>query len=176
MFNHIFFDIETTGLKFMAGHRIISIGAVVYPDDNLVPSTGKDYYWLINPERDVPADATKINGLTLDDLKGKPTFKEIADDLLKLCENVTIYAHYGEGFDFPFVDHELEMADKPHLDDAVLEFIDTVDIARDFFPGQKNTLDALIERAGLPPRGKHNALEDAKILAEVYRRLLRDDL
>lgn len=172
--NHIFFDIETTGLKVEEGHRIISIGAVVYPDDSLEPSTGKDYYKLINPERDVPADATDVNGLTLDELKDKPTFKEIADGLLQLVENATIYAHYGEGFDFPFVDIELEKAGRPHLDEAVLEFIDTWYIARDLFPGQKNGLDALIERAGLPKRGIHNALEDAKILAEVYRRLLRD--
>lgn len=172
--NHIFFDIETTGIEPAAGHRIISIGAVVYPDDSLVPSTGKDYCWLINPERNVPADAIKINGLTLDDLKGKPTFKEIVDDLLKLFENATIYAHYGEGFDFPFVDYELKNAGKPRLDEVALEFIDTIDIARALFPRQKNSLDALIERAGLSERGIHNALEDAKILAEVYRRLLRD--
>ena len=171
--NHIFFDIETTGIEPADGHRIISIGAVVYPDENLEPNTGKEYYKLINPERDVPADATKINGLTLDDLKDKPTFKEVADDLLKVIESATIYAHYGEGFDFPFVDYELRKAGKRSLGETVTALVDTLPIARAIFPGQKNGLDALIERAGLPKRGTHNALEDAKLLAEVCRRLLR---
>lgn len=174
MLPHIFFDIETTGLHAVTGDRIISIGAVIYPDDSLEPSTGKEYYQLINPERDVPEEATDINGLTLDDLKDKPTFKEIADGLLQLVENATIYAHFGDGFDFPFVDYELEKVNKPCLDEVALELIDTLDIARYLFPRQKNKLDVLIERAGLPPRDKHNALEDAKILAEVYRRLLSD--
>ena len=172
--NHIFFDIETTGLYTTTGDRIISIGAVIYPDESLDPSTGKEYYQLINPERDVPAEATKINGLTLDDLKDKPTFKQIADDLLRRLEDATVYAHNGEDFDFSFVDDELEEAGKPWLFEVALDLIDTLHIARDLFPGQRNGLDALIDRAGLPRRGTHNALEDAKILAEVYRRLLRD--
>ena len=172
---HVFFDIETTGFDYDGYDRIVSVGAVAYPDGSLTPGTEEEYHQLVNPEREVPPRAAAIHGLTLEILQDEPTFASIAADMSKFLEDAVVYAHNGDNFDFPFVDAELRNADQPELFEITAQLIDTLHLARAHFPGRRNSLDALSERAGLEGRGLHGALEDAQILAEIYRRLLRDD-
>ena len=171
---HVFFDIETTGFSHAHGDRIVSIGAVAYPDGGLERGAEQVYYQEINPERDIPERAVEIHGLTPEMLADKPVFAEVADEMLAFVDNAVLYAHNGDAFDFPFVNAELADIEKPVLDEVIAHSVDTVLLARDIFPGQRNGLDHLIARAGLDVRGVHSALEDARLLAQVYKMLLRE--
>jgi DNA polymerase III subunit epsilon len=164
----IVFDTETTGLDPYQGHRLIEIGC--YELLNRIPS-GQTFHRYLNPERDVPAEAVAIHGLTADRLKGEPLFAEIADELLEFIADAPLVAHNAM-FDLGFLNAELERAGKSLLPRDRL--IDTLLLARRKHPGGSNRLDDLCQRYGidLSRRVKHGALLDAELLAEVYLELI----
>ncbi len=163
----IVFDTETTGLDPNSGHRVIEIGCVEII--NLVP-TGNFLHKYLNPERDIPEDAVRIHGLTLDFLKDHPVFSEIAEEFIDFIADASLVAHNAE-FDMRFLNWELKNAGLKPV--PASRFVDTLQIARSKFPGSPNSLDALCKRLGVDNsnRTKHGALLDSEILAEVYLEL-----
>ena len=161
-------DTETTGLDPEAGHRIVEIGCVELIDH--VP-TGREWRALINPERDVPAEAYYVHGLSEELLRAHPTFAEVADDFLAFVAEDRLVIH-NAAFDLGFLNAELARAQRPRL--AVARAVDTLDIARRKFAGAPASLDALCRRFGIDisRRQKHGALVDAELLAEVYLELV----
>ena len=158
-------DIETTGLSFLEGHKIVEIGCVELL--NNYPS-GKTWQRYINPERSMPEEAFKIHGLSEEFLSNKPIFAEIIDDFLNFIEDSDLIIHNSR-FDLPFINYELEMNNSKALDSKKNNVIDTLNLARKMYPGQSVSLDALIRRYKInTEREKHGALLDAEILAEVY--------
>lgn len=164
----ILFDTETTGLDPATGDRVIEVAAIELIDD--LP-TGQFYHTLIDPERDVPPDSTRIHGFTREDLIGQPKFSEIADAFLDFISDDEMIAHNAT-FDFGFVNSELALCGKPPLERS--RMVDTLVIAKKRFPGLPNNLDALCRRYGidLSERSTHNALLDCRLLAEVYVELM----
>lgn len=164
----ILFDTETTGLEPHLGHRVIEIAALELIND--VPS-GRRFHTLIDPQRDVPLDATRVHGFTAADLAGKPCFHEIAEALLNFFGSGRLIAHNAP-FDFAFLDAELGSLGLPPLDRA--RMVDTLSLAKTRFPGSPNSLDALCRRFSidLSARTAHNALLDCQLLAGVYIELI----
>ena len=160
----ILFDTETTGLEPHLGHRIIEVAALELVND--LP-TGRQFHKLIHPDRDIPDDATRIHGFTLDDLTDMPRFAEIADDLLAFFGDGPLIAHNAP-FDFAFLDAELARLGLPPLPPS--QMVDTLALAKARFPGMPNSLDALCRRftIDLKARTSHNALLDCQLLAKVY--------
>lgn len=163
----IVMDTETTGIEPSEGHRVIEIAGIELI--NLMP-TGAFFHTLIDPERDVPADATRIHGFTNEHLQGQPKFADIADAMLGFFGDADIIAHNAT-FDFKHLDAELAKCGRAPLDKA--KMVDTLALARERFPGMPNSLDALCRRYGidLSARTSHNALLDVKLLAQVYLEL-----
>lgn len=166
--NEIFLDTETTGLSYLQNHKIVEIACVETKD--LIP-TKKVFHQLINPERDVPDEAAKIHGFTTDFLKDKKTFKDIAEEFLNFINGKKIIIH-NASFDLGFLNHELKQVKKNEIKSN--EIVDTLEIAREKFPGSSNSLDGLCKRFNidLSRRSKHNALLDCELLREVYINLL----
>ena len=164
----ILFDTETTGLDPATGDRVIEIAALELVGD--LP-TGKEYRTLIDPERDVPEEASRVHGFTRADLEGQPKFAEVVDDFLAFVGDDALIAHNAR-FDFGFLNAELKRIGRKPLDMA--RMVDTLDMARERFPGMPNSLDALCRRFGvdLSARTTHNALLDCRLLAEVYVELM----
>ncbi|MCI1323201.1 DNA polymerase III subunit epsilon [Acetobacter fabarum] len=164
----ILFDTETTGLDPATGDRVIEIAALELVGD--LP-TGNSYHTLLDPERDVPEEASRVHGFTRADLEGKPKFAEVVDDFLAFVGDDALIAHNAR-FDFGFLNAELKRAGRKPLDMG--RMVDTLDMARERFPGMPNSLDALCRRFGvdLSARTTHNALLDCKLLAEVYVELM----
>lgn len=160
----VLFDTETTGLDPSTGDRIIEIAAIELHND--LP-TGRSFHSLIDPERDVPEESTRVHGLSRGDLIGKPKFADIVDELLAFFADSPLVAHNAP-FDFGFVNAELARLELDRLDGA--RMIDTLALAKQKFPGMPNSLDALCRRFGidLSERTTHNALLDCRLLAEVY--------
>ncbi|MBY0336860.1 MAG: DNA polymerase III subunit epsilon [Acetobacteraceae bacterium] len=167
MTREVVLDTETTGFDPAQGDRVIEVAAIEIV--NLVP-TGRHFHTLIDPERDVPPEATKVHGFTREHLIGKPKFAETVEQMLAFLQDSPIVAHNAP-FDFGFLDAELKRAGHAPLDRG--RMVDTVQIARARFPGLPNSLDALCRRFGidLSARTTHNALLDVKLLAEVYLEL-----
>ena len=163
----VLFDTETTGLEPHLGHRVIEVAAVELIND--LP-TGKHFHALVDPERDVPDDATRIHGFTLADLVDKPRFADIVDDLQEFFADAKLIAHNAP-FDFGFLDYEFRLLGLPPL--AAHRMIDTLALAKVRFPGMPNSLDALCRRFAidLSARTTHNALLDCRLLADVYLEL-----
>jgi len=163
----VLFDTETTGLAPAEGDRVIEVAALELFND--LP-TGRFFHTLIDPERDIPADATRVHGLTRAQLAGKPLFAAIADDLLAFLGDGPLVAHNAP-FDFGFLDAEFARLGRPPLDPS--RMVDTLGLAKARFPGLPNSLDALCRRYGidLSARTTHNALLDFRLLAEVYVQL-----
>jgi DNA polymerase-3 subunit epsilon len=163
----IVLDTETTGFEPAEGHRVIEIAAIEL--HNLIP-TGRHFHTLLDPERDVPPEATKIHGFTRVDLAGKPRFAEQVEALLAFLGESPIVAHNAP-FDFKQLDAELARLGRPPLDPA--RMVDSLALARERFPGAPNSLDALCRRyeIDLSERTTHNALLDVKLLAQVYLEL-----
>ncbi len=161
-------DTETTGLDPATGDRVIEIAAIEIV--NLVP-TGRHYHTLLDPERDVPEESTKVHGFTADDLRGKPKFAEVVEEFLGFLGGDQIVAHNAP-FEFGFLDAELVRAGRPKLDRA--RMVDSLAVAKKRFPGMPNSLDALCRRLGVDNsmRTSHNALLDVKLLAQVYLELM----
>ena len=164
----IVLDTETTGLDPFQGHRIVEIGCIELL--NRIP-TGQSFHRYINPERDVPAEAVAIHGLSTEFLKDKPFFAEIAEELAAFMGDAPLIAHNAL-FDLAFLNAELERAGKLLVQRDRL--VDTLLLARRKYPGAPNRLDDLCIRCGIDNsrRTKHGALLDAELLAEVYLDLI----
>jgi DNA polymerase-3 subunit epsilon len=165
----IVFDTETTGFDPENGDRIIEIGAVEL--ENHI-ATGRTLQLYINPEREVPAEATAIHGITNDFLKDKPVFADVYADFVALIgDDTKLVAHNAE-FDMGFINHELKAVGHPPV--AWNRVVDTLALARRKFPGSPANLDALCRRFGIDntERTFHGALLDSELLAEVYLELL----
>ncbi len=161
----IIFDTETTGLSPAEGDRIIEIGAVELIDR--IP-TGKHFHHYLHPgDRAIHPDAQRVHGISIDDLKDKPSFADIADDFMEFFGEGTLIAH-NANFDMGFVNSELAKIDRPAL--AADRVTDTLFLARRAYPGAKNSLDALCQRFRISNahRVLHGALLDAELLQEVY--------
>jgi len=166
--NEIFLDTETTGLSFQDGHKIVEIACIETKD--LIP-TNKIFHKLINPERDMPEEAFKIHGFSKEFLSTKKTFNQIADEFLNFIKGKKIIIH-NANFDLGFLNNELSKIKKQAINKT--EVIDSLEVARNKFPGTSNSLDALCKRFNidLSKRTKHNALLDCELLREVYINLL----
>jgi DNA polymerase-3 subunit epsilon len=163
----IILDTETTGLSWEKGNRIVEIGCVEYLDRR---PTGRTFHQYLNPEREMEPGAAEVTGLTLDFLSDKPLFAEIADDFLGFIEGAELVIHNAE-FDVGFLNAELRRLDSLSPGIAVLcSVLDTLKLARELYPGQRNSLDALCKRLGVDNghRQRHGALLDAELLADVY--------
>ena len=160
----VLFDTETTGLDPLNGDRVIEVACLELERD--LP-TGRVFHVLIDPDRDIPAEASRVHGFTRADLVGKPRFADIADDLLDFLGNSPLVAHNAT-FDFAFLDMEFGRLALPRLSGT--RMVDTLVLAKTRFPGLPNSLDALCRRFGidLSERTSHNALLDCRLLAEVY--------
>ena len=160
----VLFDTETTGLEWALGHRVIEVAALELFND--LP-TGRHFHAVIDPERTIPDDATRIHGLTSSHVAGKPRFAALADELLTFFGDGKLIAHNAP-FDFGFLNAELDRVRQPPL--APARMIDTLALAKARFPGMPNSLDALCRRFAidLSARTTHNALLDCRLLAEVY--------
>lgn len=163
----IVFDTETTGLDPSAGHRIVEIGCVEIL--NAIP-TGQTLHIYLNPERDMPDEAFRVHGLSVEFLTGKPKFAEVADSFLNFVGDAMLVAHNAE-FDVRFLNAELAALGLGPLGNE--RIIDTLALARRRHPGAPASLDALCQRYGIDAsrRTKHSALLDAELLAEVYAEL-----
>ena len=166
--NEVFLDTETTGLSFKDGHKIVEIACIETKD--LIP-TGKVFHKLINPKRNMPDEAFKVHGFSENFLKEKETFDKIADNFLSFIEDKKIIIH-NASFDLSFLNGELGLVQKEKINEKFV--IDSLEIARNRFPGTSNSLDALCKRFNidLSRRTKHNALLDCELLREVYINLL----
>jgi DNA polymerase-3 subunit epsilon len=164
MIRSVLFDTETTGLDPLTGDRVIEVAALELIND--LP-TGQHFHRLIDPQRDIPSDATRIHGITSVDVAGKPLFAAIADDLLAFLGDGKLIAHNAP-FDFGFLNAEFARLGLPSLPQA--RMVDTLILAKQRFPGMPNSLDALCRRFAidLSARTTHNALLDCKLLADVY--------
>jgi DNA polymerase-3 subunit epsilon len=164
MIRSVLFDTETTGLDPLNGDRVIEVAALELLND--LP-TGKHFHALIDPQRDIPAEASRIHGFTNGDLVGKPLFADIAEPLAAFFADSKLIAHNAP-FDFGFLDMEFGRAGLPPLGRD--RMIDSLALAKTRFPGMPNSLDALCRRFAidLSARTTHNALLDCKLLAEVY--------
>ena len=166
--NEIFLDTETTGLSPKEGHKIVEIACIETRD---LIGTNKIFHKIINPERDVPEEAFKIHGFSTDFLKTKTTFNKIAEEFIEFIKDKKIIIH-NASFDLNFLNHELKLIKKDEIKKD--NVIDSLEIAREKFPGTSNSLDALCRRFSidLTRRTKHNALLDCELLREVYINLL----
>jgi DNA polymerase-3 subunit epsilon len=164
----IVLDTETTGLDPYQGHRLIEIGCIELL--NRIP-TGQVFHHYVHPERDIPEEAFRVHGISLEMLKDKPRFHEIADDLLIFLGDAPLVIH-NAAFDMGFLNAELERAERPLLDRT--RMVDTLMLARRKYPGGSNRLDDLCLRYRIDAsrRTKHGALLDAELLAEVYIELI----
>lgn len=167
----IVLDTETTGLSAADGDRIIEVGCVELFNRKL---TGRNLHFYVNPERDSHPDALKVHGLTTEFLSDKPLFAHIADELLDYVRDAELIIHNAP-FDVGFLDAELKRLKKPSLRDHVGNIVDTLVMAKDQFPGKRNSLDALCDRLSVDNSGRtlHGALLDAELLADVYIALTR---
>ena len=164
----IVLDTETTGLSVKDGHRIVEIGCVEL--DDLIP-TKKIFHFYLNPERKVSEEAFKVHGYSDEFLLDKKKFSEIADDFLEFIKDKKIIIHNAE-FDIAHINNELLIAGKEKI--TKTNIVDTLDIARNKYPGSAISLDALCKRFRIDnsKREKHTALVDCELLAKVYINLL----
>ena len=164
----IVLDTETTGLSVKDGHRIVEIGCIEI--NNLIP-TKKIFHAYLNPERKVSEDAFKVHGYSDEFLSDKKKFSEIAEDFLEFIKEKKIIIHNAE-FDIAHINNELLIAGKEKI--TKTNIVDTLDIARNKFPGSAISLDALCKRFRIDnsKRKKHTAIVDCELLAKVYINLL----
>lgn len=163
----IILDTETTGREVSEGHRIIEIGCLEMLDRRL---SKRDFHYYFNPERESEAAALSVHGLTTEFLSDKPFFKSIADKLLDFIQGAQLIIHNAP-FDIAFLDYELQLANKNYKKIVdYCQILDTLPLARQLHPGQRNSLDALCKRYDIDnsKRDKHGALLDAELLAKVY--------
>ncbi|MCM2345577.1 MAG: DNA polymerase III subunit epsilon [Acidovorax soli] len=171
MSRQIVLDTETTGLSAEGGDRIIEIGCVELVARKL---TGNNKHFYLNPERDSHEDALRVHGISNEFLKDKPKFAAVADELLDYLQGAEIIIH-NAAFDVGFLNKELELVGRPAFRSFVDSITDTLAMAKELYPGKRNSLDALCDRLGVDNSGRtlHGALLDAELLADVYINLTR---
>ena len=167
----IFLDTETTGLSAENGDRIIEIGCVELFNRKL---TGNNKHFYLNPGRDSHEDALKVHGISNEFLRDKPKFDAVADELLDYLRDAEIIIHNAQ-FDVGFLNKELELIGRSGFRQFVASVTDTLVMAKEMYPGKRNSLDALCDRLGVDNSGRtlHGALLDAELLADVYINLTR---
>jgi len=171
MSRQIVLDTETTGLSAEGGDRIIELGCVELLNRKL---TGNNLHLYFNPGRDSHEDALKVHGISNEFLKDKPKFAEVADEILQYLQGAEIIIH-NAAFDVGFLNKELELTGRPAFHSYVESVTDTLAMAKEMYPGKRNSLDALCDRLGVDNSGRtlHGALLDAELLADVYINLTR---
>jgi len=162
----IVLDTETTGLSAEGGDRIIEIGCVELLNRKL---SGNNLHYYLNPDRDSHEDALRVHGISNEFLRDKPKFTAIADELLDYLNGAEVIIH-NAAFDVGFLNKELQLAQRPPLKAVVAKVVDTLAMAKEMYPGKRNSLDALCDRLGVDNSGRtlHGALLDAELLADVY--------
>ena len=167
----IVLDTETTGLSPENGDRILELGCVELVNRKL---TGRNFHYYINPERDSHEEALNVHGITSEFLQDKPKFAQIVDEFLEYVKGADVIIHNAP-FDLGFLNKELELAGRPAFNAHVGQVWDTLVMAKEIYPGKRNSLDALCERLGVSnaARTLHGALLDAELLADVYINLTR---
>ena len=171
MHRQIILDTETTGLSAEGGDRIIEIGCVELVARKL---TGNNKHFYLNPGRDSHEDALKVHGISNEFLRDKPKFAERVQDILQYLQGAELIIH-NASFDVGFLDKELELVGLAPLSAHVGGVIDTLAMAKEMFPGKRNSLDSLCDRLGVDnsSRTLHGALLDAELLADVYINMTR---
>ncbi len=166
----IVLDTETTGLEPEAGHRIIELACLELAGRRL---TGRHFHRFLNPERAIDSAATQVHGLTVEDLRDKPRFADVADEFLEFVDGAELLIHNAP-FDVAFLNAELARIGRPALE-ALCQVCDTLAMARELHPGKKNSLDALCERYAVDHsrRTLHGALLDAQLLSDVWLAMTR---
>ncbi len=164
-------DTETTGLNPQQGHRIIEFAALEVVDRR---ATGNSIHYRVDPERDIDPGATEVHGMTWEDLKGQPKFRDVAAEFAAFAAGAQWVIHNAP-FDLAFLDAEFALARMHPCAEIHAGVVDTLALAREMFPGKRNNLDALCERFGISnaQRTLHGALLDAELLAEVYLAMTR---
>lgn len=167
----IFLDTETTGLSAATGDRVIEIGCVELVNRKL---TGNNLHIYLNPGRDSHEDALKVHGISNEFLRDKPKFAEVVDEFLTFCAGAEIIIHNAP-FDLSFLNKELELIGQAPFKNGVASVTDTLVMAKEMYPGKRNSLDSLCDRLGVDNSGRtlHGALLDAELLADVYINLTR---
>ena len=167
----IVLDTETTGLSAEGGDRIIEIGCVELLARKL---TGNNKHFYLNPGRDSHEDALKVHGISNEFLRDKPKFAAVADELMEYLRGAEIIIH-NAAFDVGFLNKELELIGQPGFKTFAGSVTDTLVMAKEMYPGKRNSLDALCDRLGVDNSGRtlHGALLDAELLADVYINLTR---
>ena len=167
----IVLDTETTGLSAEGGDRIIEIGCVELVGRKL---TGNNKHFYLNPGRDSHEDALKVHGISNEFLRDKPKFEAVADELMEYLSGAEVIIH-NAAFDVSFLNKELDLIGKPLFKTGVSRVTDTLAMAKEMYPGKRNSLDALCDRLGVDnsSRTLHGALLDAELLADVYINLTR---
>jgi DNA polymerase-3 subunit epsilon len=167
----IVLDTETTGLSAEAGDRIIEIGCVELVARKL---TGNNKHFYLNPERDSHEDALKVHGISNEFLRDKPKFAQVVDELMEYLAGAEIIIH-NAAFDVSFLNKELELLGRGPIKSIVGQVTDTLAMAKELYPGKRNSLDALCDRLGVDNSGRtlHGALLDAELLADVYINMTR---
>ncbi|AVP58001.1 DNA polymerase III subunit epsilon [Pulveribacter suum] len=171
MTRQIVLDTETTGLSAEGGDRIIELGCVELVHRKL---TGNNLHLYFNPGRDSHPDALRVHGITTEFLQDKPRFDACAQDILHYLRGAELIIH-NASFDVGFLDKELQLLGLPPLGEHVDSITDTLAMAKEMYPGKRNSLDALCDRLGVDNSGRqlHGALLDAELLADVYINLTR---
>ena len=161
-------DTETTGMPVNDGHRVIEIGCVEVEGRRL---TGRHFHIYLQPDREIDEGAIAVHGITNDDLKDKPRFKDVADEFYAFIKGAQLIIHNAP-FDIGFLNNEFALIGQHERADiaAYCDVLDTLQMARERHPGQRNSLDALCKRYGVDNSGRelHGALLDSEILADVY--------
>ncbi|HEV7477524.1 MAG TPA: DNA polymerase III subunit epsilon [Burkholderiales bacterium] len=167
----IVLDTETTGLNVKLGDRIVEIGCVEVLSRRI---SERHFHAYVNPEREIDEGASRVHGLTQEDLRSKPKFAEVARDFLDYVQGAELIIHNAD-FDVEFLDAELSRAGLGRLAEHVAKVTDTLAFARELHPGKKNSLDALCERYLIDNSNRtlHGALLDARLLAECYLAMTR---
>lgn len=167
----IVLDTETTGLDPAQGHRIIEVAAVEVVNRRF---TGNHYHRYLNPDREIDAGAQAVHGISIERLQGEPRFGDIAREFLDFIAGAELVIHNAP-FDIGFLNSELGMLDLGRVADVCDSTIDTLKMAKDLHPGQRNNLDALCRRYGVDNSNRtlHGALLDAELLADVYMAMTR---
>lgn len=171
MTRQVFLDTETTGLDPRQGHRIIEIAGIEMVNRR---PTGRTFHRYLNPQREIDAGAVAVHGLTAEFLQDKPYFADVADELLDFLAGAELVIHNAP-FDIGFLNSELTMLKRPPMSAYCAEVLDTLKLAKDLHPGQKNNLDALCRRYEVDNANRifHGALLDAELLSAVYLGMTR---
>lgn len=167
----IFLDTETTGLDPAQGHKVIELAAVEVVNRRI---TGNRLHHYFNPDREIDEGAQQVHGISLEDLQDKPRFHETVNEFLDFIQGAELVIHNAP-FDIGFLNAELGLIDRGVMADYCASVVDTLKMAKDLHPGQRNNLDALCRRYGVDNSGRtlHGALLDAELLADVYLAMTR---